>query len=130
MESSQCKQNDGNVRGNAQSFRQRIYILSYLKNYDEIYVSEDDQTPAEVLLAVTPTISLIWNTDCFGGLKLFVSSALNCQENLLILEKDQAYSIRRGSRGNNYHNNLESWLLMARKHFAFARCNSSAWAEV
>ena len=34
----------GNVRGNAQSFdhRHRIYILSYLKNYDEIYVPEDD----------------------------------------------------------------------------------------
>ena len=48
----------------------------------------------------------------------------------MILEKDQAYSIHGGSRANNYHNNLESWLLMARKHFALARCNSSVWAEV
>ena len=42
--SSRVEQNDGNVRGNAQSFHHRhhICIWSYLKNYDEIGVPEDD----------------------------------------------------------------------------------------
>ena len=48
----------------------------------------------------------------------------------MILDKDYAYSIHGGRRGNNYNNNLESWLLMTRKHFALASCNLSVYAEV
>ena len=65
------------------------------------------------------------NTDRFGGLELFITSALKLLRELLTLEKDQAYSIRGDSKGNSYHNNLEYWLPMARKHFTLASCNSS-----
>ena len=43
-EPSECQQNDGNVGGNAQSSHDchGIYIWSYLKNRDKIYVPEDD----------------------------------------------------------------------------------------